>query len=49
MLSKLRRALGPDWTLGVEYQSFDNDSSVEDFTYDGQRLALGLSRSFYGR
>ena len=44
-----RRALGRDWTLGLEYQWFDNDSSVEDFAYDGQRFALGLSRNFYGR
>jgi tetratricopeptide (TPR) repeat protein len=43
-----RRALGRNWTLGFEYQSFDNDSTVEDFAYDGQRFALGLSRSFYG-
>jgi tetratricopeptide (TPR) repeat protein len=43
-----RRALGREWTLGLEYQWFDNDSTVEDFTYDGQRFALGFSRSFYG-
>src|SRR5262245_31261440 len=43
-----RRTLGRNWTLGVEYQSFDNDSTVEDFSYDGQRFVLGLSRSFYG-
>jgi tetratricopeptide (TPR) repeat protein len=43
-----RRALSRDWTLGVEYQWFDNDSTVEDFAYDGQRFVLGLSRSFYG-
>jgi len=44
-----RRLLGRDWTLGVEYQWFDNDSTVEDFSYDGQRFVLGFSRSFYGR
>jgi hypothetical protein len=44
-----RRALGRNWTLGVEYQWFDNDSTVQDFAYDGQRFAFGLSRSFYGR
>lgn len=44
----VRRALGPNWTVGLEYQSFDNDSTVEDFAYDGQRFAFGLSRSFYG-
>ena len=43
-----RRALGRYWTVGFEYQWFDNDSTLEDFTYDGQRFALGLSRSFYG-
>jgi tetratricopeptide (TPR) repeat protein len=44
-----RRLLGRDWTLGVEYQWFDNDSTVEDFSYDGQRFVLGFSRSFYER
>ena len=44
-----RRRLGRDWTLGVEYQWFDNDSTEEDFSYDGQRYVLGFSRSFYGR
>jgi tetratricopeptide (TPR) repeat protein len=43
-----RRVLKSNWTLGVEYQWFDNDSTVEDFAYDGQRFALGFSRSFYG-
>ena len=44
-----RRRLGRDWTFGVEYQWFDNDSTDEDFSYDGQRYVLGFSRSFYGR
>ena len=43
-----RRSIARDWTLGVEYQWFDNDSTVEDFSYDGQRFVLGFSRSFYG-
>jgi len=43
-----RRELRGNWTLGVEYQWFDNDSTAPEFAYDGQRLALGLSRSFYG-
>jgi len=43
-----RRALRGSWTLGIEYQWFDNDSTAEEFTYDGQRLVFGLSRSFYG-
>ena len=44
-----RRLLGRAWALGVEYQWFDNDSTVEDFSYDGQRFVLGFSRTFYGR
>jgi hypothetical protein len=43
-----RRDVGPDWTLGVEYRSFDNDSTIPEFSYDGQRISLGFSRSFYG-
>ena len=43
-----RRGL-PNWTLSVEYHWLDNDSTEEDFSYDGQRFVLGLSRSFYGR
>jgi tetratricopeptide (TPR) repeat protein len=43
-----RRELRGNWTLGVEYQWFDNDSTADEFAYDGQRVALGLSRSFYG-
>jgi len=43
-----RRLLGRDWALGVEYQWFDNNSTVEDFSYDGQRFVLGFSRTFYG-
>jgi len=43
-----RRSLAREWTLGVEYQWFENDSTVEDFSYDGQRFVLGFSRSFYG-
>ncbi|HEX7235498.1 MAG TPA: hypothetical protein VF405_00975 [Gammaproteobacteria bacterium] len=43
-----RRALARNWTLDVQYQWFDNTSTVEDFSYDGQRFTFGLSRSFYG-
>ena len=43
-----RREVGRRWVLGVEYQWFDNDSTADEFAYDGQRVALGLSRSFYG-
>ena len=39
----------PHWMLSADYRWFDNDSTVDEFTYDGQRVALGLSRSFYGR
>ena len=44
----VRRQLSRYWVLNVDYQSFDNDSTVTEFTYDGQRVVLGLSRSFYG-
>jgi hypothetical protein len=43
-----RRSLARNWTLDVQYQWFDNESTVEDFSYDGQRFTFGLSRSFYG-
>jgi len=43
-----RRALARNWTLDFQYQWFDNASTVEDFSYDGQRFTFGLSRSFYG-
>jgi tetratricopeptide (TPR) repeat protein len=43
-----RRDVGRRWVLGVEYQWFDNDATADEFSYDGQRVALGLSRNFYG-
>ena len=43
-----RREVGRRWVLGVEYQWFDNDATADEFSYDGQRVALGLSRTFYG-
>ncbi len=43
-----RRDLRGDWTVGVEYQWFDNGSTDDEFAYDGQRIVLGLSKSFYG-
>jgi hypothetical protein len=43
-----RRAIARDWSLGAEYQWFDNDSTVPAYAYDGQRLVLGLSKSFNG-
>jgi hypothetical protein len=41
-----RRRISRHWLVNVDYQSFDNDSTVDDFTYDGQRIVLGLSRTF---
>jgi hypothetical protein len=43
-----RREIGGSWVLGAEYQWFDNDATVDVYTYEGQRVVLGLSRSFYG-
>jgi tetratricopeptide (TPR) repeat protein len=43
-----RREIGRSWVLGAEYQWFDNDATVDPYTYDGQRIVLGVSRSFYG-
>jgi hypothetical protein len=41
-----RRELSIGWTLSASYRWSDNDSSDPTFSYDGQRVALGLSRSF---
>ena len=43
-----RREISRHWTLGAEYQWFDNDSTVSAYAYDGQRFVLGLSRNFNG-
>lgn len=43
-----RREIARDWEVGAEYQWFDNDSTLAAYTYDGQRLILGLSKSFSG-
>jgi hypothetical protein len=40
------RDLPIGWTLNASYRWSDNDSNVDAFSYDGQRVALGLSRSF---
>jgi hypothetical protein len=32
--------------LSADYRWSDNDSTDDEFSYDGQRVALGLSRSF---
>jgi hypothetical protein len=40
------RELQVGWTLDASYRWSDNDSSVDVFSYDGQRVTLGLSRSF---
>jgi tetratricopeptide (TPR) repeat protein len=41
-----RRELSIGWTLSADYRWSDNDSTVDFYSYDGQRVALGLSRSF---
>jgi tetratricopeptide (TPR) repeat protein len=43
-----RREIARSWVLGAEYQWFDNDATVDVYTYDGQRIVFGVSRSFYG-
>ena len=43
-----RREIAGNWEVGAEYQWFDNDSTVAAYTYDGQRLIFGLSKSFSG-
>jgi tetratricopeptide (TPR) repeat protein len=40
------RELRIGWTLNTTYRWSDNDSTVAAFSYDAQRIALGLSRSF---
>ena len=40
------RELSIGWTLNASYRWSDNDSNVDVFSYDGQRVALGLGRSF---
>ena len=42
----LRRDLRVGWTLAADYRWSDNDSTVEAFSYDGQRVAVSLSRTF---
>jgi hypothetical protein len=41
-----RRELEIDWTVSADYRWSDNDSTVEAFSYDGQRVSVGMSRSF---
>ncbi len=43
-----RRELLNNWMIGVEYRWFDNDSTVDEFVYGGQRIAVGLSKNFTG-
>jgi tetratricopeptide (TPR) repeat protein len=40
------RELQVGWTLNATYRWSDNDSSVDAFSYGGQRITLGLGRSF---
>jgi tetratricopeptide (TPR) repeat protein len=42
----VNRELRVGWTLTASYRWSDNASSVDAFSYDAQRVALGLSRSF---
>jgi tetratricopeptide (TPR) repeat protein len=40
------RELPIGWMLSTGYRWSDNDSNVDVFSYDGRRVAVGLSRSF---
>jgi hypothetical protein len=40
------RDLPSGWSVGADYRWSDNDSNVEQFAYEAQRVALSLSRSF---
>jgi opacity protein-like surface antigen len=40
------RELSVGWTLNAAYRWSNNDSTVGAFSYDAQRVVLGLSRSF---
>jgi tetratricopeptide (TPR) repeat protein len=42
------RELWNEWTLTAEYRWSDNDSNVSTYSYDAQRVAASLSRSFNG-
>jgi hypothetical protein len=41
-----RRDLAVGWALSADYRWSDNDSTIGDYSYDGQRVAVGLSRTF---
>jgi tetratricopeptide (TPR) repeat protein len=41
-----RRELSAGWTLSADYRWSDNDSTVDVFSYDGQRVAVSMSRSW---
>ncbi len=41
-----RRDLQVGWTLNADYRWSDNDSTVDVYSYDAQRVAVGLSRTF---
>ena len=41
-----RRNLAVGWALSADYRWSDNDSTVGAYSYDGQRIAVGLSRTF---
>lgn len=41
-----RRDLAIGWVLSAEYRWSDNDSTIGAYSYEGQRIAVGLSRTF---
>jgi hypothetical protein len=41
-----RRDLAIGWSLSADYRWSDNDSTDGVYAYDGQRVAVGLSRTF---
>jgi tetratricopeptide (TPR) repeat protein len=46
VLASVRRTLGRDWSLMLDYRHSDNDADLSDFTYTADRFALGISRTF---
>jgi uncharacterized protein (PEP-CTERM system associated) len=41
-----RRELRSGWTFGADYRWSDNDSTVDAYSYDAQRVTMSLARSF---
>lgn len=46
IFANVRRALGRDWSLTLDYRHSDNDADLSDFTYVAERITLGISRTF---